>query len=88
MEKITVILLMCKKGIAVLINGQAGRIHELRVNKTEQKFICTFVGRNETDGRTIEVSKVKPANNKAAANLDKALEKLKIIKHGIKVSPS
>lgn len=89
MEKITAVLIMCKKGIAVEINGEAGRIHAIRVQKKEQKLVCTFVGRGQTDGRTIEVRKVEPANKKAAKSLKQALNNLntKIVNSGTKVSP-
>ncbi|MCF7795360.1 hypothetical protein K9M50_03310 [Patescibacteria group bacterium] len=78
---------MCKKGIAAEVDGESGRINTIRVEKKQQKLVCTFIGRGLQDGRTVEVKKVKPANKKAAKSLDQALENLKIARSGLKVSP-
>ncbi len=80
---------MCKKGIAGKVDGQEGRIHAIRVQKKEQVLVCTFVARGHTDGKTVNVTEVEPANKKAAKSLKEILNKLntKILNTGVKPSP-
>lgn len=70
---------MCKKSIAAEIRGETGRISEIRVNK-DNVVVCTFTGRGCSTSRTVAVTDVKPANQKAAKHLDEALQAFKNLK--------
>ncbi|MDI3495984.1 MAG: hypothetical protein PWQ35_5 [Patescibacteria group bacterium] len=69
---------MCKKGIAVNYRNEAGRVEDihLKTNGTKKKIVGNFIGRGYSNSYEVEISKVIPANNKAAKNLAKEVEKL------------
>ncbi|MDD2354311.1 MAG: hypothetical protein PHX76_02975 [Patescibacteria group bacterium] len=72
---------MCKKGIAVNYRNEAGRIENIRVKieKNQEKIVVgNFTGRNSSTSHVVSFSEVMPANNKAAKNLAKEMEKLNI----------
>ena len=69
---------MCKKGIAVIVLNENGRIDNIKNVEENGEFEiqCTFTGRGCSTGQTVNILKVVPANNKAAKTLKKELAKL------------
>jgi hypothetical protein len=65
---------MCKTEFAVEIDGEQGRIKNLR--KENGVIIGTFIGRASTFQRNVPISKVTCAHAKAVKNLKTAIQAL------------
>lgn len=68
---------MSKQGFSVEVNGQAGRISNLRQEKSGQ-VIGDFIERGCQQGRKVNLNEIRPSHKKAEKNIEAALKKIGI----------
>lgn len=88
---------MCKKGIAVNVGNESGRLEKIRIANDEESdtkyLVGSFTGRGCASERIVKISQVTPANNKAAKSLKQEvarfnLDTSKNARSGVKSSPA